>query len=375
MLYLFVLGIILSPFSHAQDNSCILATKKVKAYKARSEPKVFEDIYPGEALKTIGLSKNGSYVKAQLGRETYWIPKKDTSEAGDMPCAMNACVYLRAGADAQSRPNKKKTTQIVDEGLFNVVSKVKSWYRIKLDTGYIWLTGAQYNKSKVDCNSEEPREEVRAEGRSSPQGWLIGFEGGYIQNVSNEPLQNLVVPRLPAAAEDLINNNNFKNPIIPEVVDGTGWFVGATVEFPLFWWLRNQVALGYKTRTIEIVKKLNPHGAGPVFYEDLVEERVAEAFEFMYLSTTLKSEGWSFLGIVWQPGLQLGIDYSVEDFEFEFRTGANKLNRENVGSGYQKIEFIYGPRLDMNVGFFSLRFSALFNSYGMEPTASVGFQF
>lgn len=364
----------LSP-AYAQNNTCLTVTQRVKAYKARSEPKIFEDIFPGEVLKMKGTSKNGKYIKTQMGSEAYWVPVKDTKPVDEMQCSLNACVYLTAGADAQSRPNKKKTTQIVDEGLFTVVSKVRSWYRVKLDTGYIWLTGAQYNQAKVDCNSSEPREEAHKASSSPSQGWLFGFEAGYIQSVSHEPLKNLVVPRLPAAGEDLINNNNFKNPIIPEVIDGTGWFMGAVAEFPLFWSLRNQVALGYKTRSIEMVKKLNPHTSGPVFYDDLREERTTENFDFLYLSTTLKMEGWSMLGLQWQPGLQIGGDFSFDDYEFEFRTGTNKLNRETVSSGYQKMEFVYGPRLDVRIGFLSLNFMAHFNQYGMEPVASISFLF
>ncbi len=362
--------------THAQSSSCVVPQQKIKAYKAKSEPKVFEDFFPNESLKVVGYSKSGEFAKILLGKDIFWAKKKELRDAGSDACHVAQCVFLKSGAQAHSRPNKKKKTQIVDQGLFKTVSKVGSWHRVKIDSGFVWLTASQFRNSKYSCDeSELPSSANDFSGDPKEKQWFFGVEAGYIQNVSNEPLKNLVVPRLPAPAENLNNNLVFKTPIIPEVVDGSGWFAGVTAEFPMFWDLRNKIALGFKNRSIDIVKRPNPHTGGTVFYDDLLEETQTEDFTFIYASTAIKYSGWKMLGMVWQPGVQLGVDYSLEDFEFEFRTGTNKLALEVVESGYQTIEFIYGPRLDVQLGFFSLNMGALFTQYGMEPTFSFGLQF
>jgi hypothetical protein len=362
--------------SPAQTNSCVAVKTIVKSLKSGSSPKVYENIYPNEPLKVLAVTKDKKHTKVSLGGEAYWVNVKEFTTLDSSQCSLKMCVYLPTDTMVQSRPNKSATTQIIDEGVFPVVTKVKSWYRVKLGSGYVWLTGSQLKNHKQDCEAPVSDSVKTQSARSANKmGWLFGVEAGYIFNVSGEPLQNLLTT-LPDSTTD-VNDDAFDSPFIESVTDGSGWYAGVTTEFPMFWGLRNRIALGYKTRTLEYIQRQNPHNASVSFitYDQLVPETVSQDFSFVYGTTTMKYEGWEFLGLVWQPGVTLGIDYSLDEFVVEFRTAPLKLTPYYVESGYQTIEFLYGPRLDINIGFFNLGLQALLTSYGMEPTASLGLQF
>lgn len=348
----------------------------VKSLKSGSDPKIFENIYPGEPLKVLAVTKDKKHTKVSLGGEAYWVNAKEFTPLDNSQCSLKMCVYLPTDTMVQSRPNKAATTQIIDEGVFPIVTKAKSWYRVKLGSGYVWLTGAQLKNHRQDCNAPVSDDvKTRSARGSKKQGWLLGMEAGYILNVSGEPLKNLLTP-VPDASTD-VNDDAFDSPFIDSVTDGSGWYAGVTAEFPMFWSLRNKIALGYKTRSLEYVQRQNPHDAGVSFitYDQLTPETVTQDFTFVYATTTIKFEGWDVLGMVWQPGVTLGIDYALDDFAVEFRTRPQKLTPYLVESGYQTIEFLYGPRIDINIGFFTLGAQALFTSYGMEPTVALGLQF
>lgn len=375
MLALIAIWASLISSTSAQTNSCVAVKSTVKALKSGSDPKIYEYIYPGEPLKVIAVTKDRKHTKVSLGGDPYWIAAKELETLDGTKCSLNLCAYLEVDDAVYSRPNKKSTATVIDEGLFPVVTNIKSWYRVKIASGFVWLSGAQLKSYKRSCDGSDADEPREGSATKPPSGWQFGLEAGYIQNVSSESIKNLLTP-VPANGVD-VNDDAFDSPFIDEVTDGTGWFAGVTTEFPLFSGFRNRVAFGYKTRSLEYIQRRNPHNASVSFitYDQLVPETVAVDFTFIYATTTVKFEGWSFLGMIWQPGVLLGVDYSLEELEIEFRTAPQKLTPYLVGTGYQTIEFLYGPRLDINIGFLTLGLSAIFTDYGMEPTATLGVQF
>lgn len=374
---LIVLAAWISP-AGAQSNSCVSLNTSIKGLKAGADQKILEIIYAGEPLRVLSKSRDDRHLKVSLGGEAYWVRSKEFTRLDPSNCAKsNICVYLGPNTQIHSRPRKNDTALVVETGLFPVVSSYGSWYRVKTSSGFVWMTGSEMRSRRQGCEEPVTRETILEsyEAPRSRKGWLFGLEGGYLPSVSSEPLNNILTPR-PGAGVD-VNDDAFDNPFIQEVMDGAGWYVGATVEFPLLWNLRNKLAVGYKTRSLEYVVRPNPFSAtNPVItYDQLASETQSYDFTFMYVTTVLKYEGWHVLGLEIQPGILLGIDYSLDEFGITFLTSPQKTVPRVVPSGYNEFEFLYGPRLDINFKFLTFNAGALFTNYGLEPTFGVGVQF
>ncbi|MCB9073450.1 MAG: hypothetical protein H6623_07495 [Bdellovibrionaceae bacterium] len=380
--------LIASSLAEAQVNRCLEISKTAKGLKAGSNPKTYEIFYPGEKLGLIGRTRDGKFVKVDLAGELYWL--KEPSFQKVSSCKLKICVDLNEGDTVYTKPSMNAPVGLDEGGVFSVISNAKSWYRVRVGSGYRWLPGSAVKSSKTSCEGSSELDDIASsiDGESSAHEdvtngdttgkskWLFGFEGGYIVTASSRPLKNLLTP-IPDPATNVNGDSSAISPYIESVSNGTGWYAGVTMETPFIWGLQNRLALGYKTRTLEYVERQNPYNSSVSFitYNDLKPSTVSKTFSFVYISDTIKLAGWHFLGMQWQPGINLGIDYSLDTFQVEFRTGPQKLTRYYVDSGYEKINFLYGPRLDLQ--FWMLNFSVMGNmsSFGFEPAASLGVQF
>ncbi len=366
-------------FSQAQSEQCIALPSSVRALKAGTE-KIFEPIYAKEPLLMVGSTKRKKFIKIKIAESFYWIPYSDYETLTPNQCRINTCVSLSSSVPVYQRPQKKQITSLEQEGVFKILSTLKGWSRISANDKFFWVMNKDVIENKIACDATSGEVMVKdlSTHKSSPKGkstWMFGFEFGYIFNVSKKPLSNLQTPIPPAGTD--VNDDAFDSPFIDSISDGTGWFLGATLETPFFWNLLSKWALGYKTRNLEYVRRNNPHNGSVSFitHDQLIPETVSQEFSFIYATATIKLNGYQMLGLNWQPGIVLGFDYSLDDFEIEFRTAPLKLTQYYVRSGYQDIEFLYGPKLEINKGYFNIGLSAIFTDYGMEPALSLGMQF
>ncbi len=378
MHFLVVLVASLISSAQAQANSCVALEKSAKGLKADSDPKSYEVIYAGEPLKVVSKSRDNRHIKVNLGGELYWLRARNMSRLDSSYCAKSTtCVYMGPSSTVHSRPKKDETVRVVDSGLMPVISSHGSWYRIKTTSGFVWMSGSEMRSSRQGCEEPVSRDTILESHAppSGPKGWLFGMEGGYLPSVSAESLENLLTPVPPAGVD--VNDDAYGDPFVDEVVDGRGWYVGATVEFPLFWDFRNKIAVGYKTRSLEYIIRPNPNNTvTPVLtYDQLTPQTESYDFTFIYATTVIKYDGWELLGLEIQPGVLLGVDYSLDEFGITFMTGTQKTVPRFVESAYNEFEFLYGPRLDINFRFITFQAGAIFTTYGLEPSVGLGVQF
>lgn len=363
----------------AQTNACSSFKSATTAITGRAGAQPIR-IYPGEAVTVLGRTKNKKHLKIQVGSSHYFVDATSPMTRLDSTkCSINMCVGLRSGDSMYTAPNRKRSTVNDSSGVYPVVTVAKSWYRVQMGDRFFWMMAPQVRTQKMGCTESLPTLADTTSGTSSSSGknsqWYFGVEAGYLTSVGGDALKNLVTPIPPST--DNVNSNDYASPFIEKIMDGTGWYLGATVEMPLFWSLRNKIALGYKTRSLEMARRPNPHDptASFITYDELARDTVANDFSFVYATTTIKHQGWTFFGLLWQPGLLLGVDYTLDDFFFEYRVAPQKLTPKIIESGYQQIEMIYGPRLDIQYGVFVLGITAFLTDYGMEPSLSLGVQF
>lgn len=381
------LNLIILLMAGAAAEDCLTSHQIAKATHVHS--KSTTEVHPGERLKIVSSSKNTSSkipssFRVLIGDGEYAVKIKKFSRSTASSCGPQMCARLKSAKTYYKSPNPYDKADPLADGVYPVVSKSQNWFRVQANNEtFVWLSGSQLKGSRVRCDetisesaaidSQAPDEDLNYD--LSHYRWRFGFEGGYISQVSSKPLRDLLTA-IPAGGTN-VNNDSFDSPFIEQINDGVGWYAGATLETAAFWDLRLRWALGYKVRMLETEIRPNPlvPGNAVVTYDQLGRETETDTLSFVYLSTTLKHQGFKFFYLNWQPGVHLGVDFALENYSYEFASRPNKLTVYTVGSGYNSLEFFYGPRLDVTLSFFVFSMMANFNSYQMEPTFSVGVQF
>jgi hypothetical protein len=276
---------------------------------------------------------------------------------------------------------------IVEDGIYPVMTQSRGWYRVQTTDGHIWIKGSQFNSSRVECDESEfldenigdqpatiiDRDEIAYRKRLEKFKWRYGFEFGFIPTTSSKPMENIITPN-PGGSTN-VNNDSFDSPFIESVAEGYGWFLGGTIEVPMWWDLRGKYSIGYKRRTIDVVARPNPPAGGAVTYDELDHNEYTQKFDFLYLNFAIKHEGLKVGGFQWQPGLNLGFDYVADSFSQEFQSAPSKLAIYSVETGYENFNLYYGLRLDASINVFTIGIVANINRYGLEPNVTTALQF
>lgn len=362
----------------AQAELCAVPVKKIKISSVEKNKNKYE-VYPGESFSILEDNRASRQVRIQVGEGEFWIPQKAVKMMEKPACEPDLCVMLSSANVYHMGPQSNQTMSGMS-GIFKVVSRYKNWYRFKSDYGFGWLNSSQLKKMRVSCSGEaETVEELLVEVKpirsEKHEGWKFGLEAGYYPIARSDSMTDVLTP-LPSGITN-VNSDIFDSPFIEEVNDRFGFFVGGSLETPLFWLLRNQFSLGYKYKVIEYVARPNPNaGVATVTFDQLQREVLDLDFQFVYLTINPKLKGWDFLYLKWQPGFQVTMDVLLNPQTLEFATAPNKTVLRTVDVGYENIEFYYGPRLDIK--YRSLIFAAAANfhsTYKMEPELRLGFQF
>lgn len=385
-----VLSALILFFSSAvyAENHCAVPKAVTRGTRMGSSPLSFLDFYPGEELRLLASGKKSKRWTVKIGDIKYTVPAKNVVKKRKAQCGLSSCVKLTSQTQYYRSPNEFDKAQPIADGIYVALTATDGWYRVQTNETFVWLRAGQMKAAKVSCDSQmvtEVSEGIKAVSRLEDDDmdgpanlgryqWRFGFEGGFIQNVSAKPLRNLL-SGVPSGSTN-VNTDSYDSPIIEETTDGAGWYAGATLEAFLAWRLKAKWSLGYKSRNLDYISRNNPHvPAATITFDELTRDVITEDFGFIYLGTFIKHEGLKALGVLWQPGLNLGVDFALDNYAQEFLTAPNKLNRYSVESGYNSLEIFYGPRLDVTYGVLVLSVMANFTSYDIEPTAGVGLLF
>lgn len=371
----------------AADKTCLIPERVTKATRVGVTPAVTVDFYPGEELALV--SEKNKRVVFSVGDLRYTVPNlKNFQRRKKTACGTKTCVKLTSKAQYYKSPNEFDKARPIADGIYPAVTLSDGWARVQTNETFVWIRRSQVKSSKIACDAVMTTEVSEAttlgprEDKYDVPGadisryrWRYGFEGGWIQDVSAKPLKNLL-SGVPSGTTN-VNTDSYDSPIIEETSDGAGWYAGATLEAFLGWNLKAKWSLGYKVRTIDYISRSNPFvpGGVPVQYDQLDRDVVTQDFGFVYLGTFVKHQGWKRWGLLWQPGINLSADFALDKFSQEFQTAPNKLNTYTLDSGYDSIEFIYGPRIDITYGVFVFSAAANFTAYELEPTLGAGFLF
>jgi len=372
-----------APSSHA-SSICFVPKAVMKGTRLGAGKKEEIDFYPGEELGFLSFNKKQGRATVRLDGDKFRVEYKNFDQERRPACGLKMCVRLKNKAQYYKSPNPYDKAEAIADGIYHVVSKSGGWYRAHTNENYVWFPATQLGDLKTDCDapvttevSEEAErpsmvttEEDEVNRDIERYRWHFGFEGGYISTTSSKPLESLLTP-VPAAGTD-VNSDTFDSPFVESVTEGTGWFVGGTLQTSLWSNFRAKYSVGYKQRSIRVVTRPNPHAATPVLYSQLGREEFDETFKFVYLNTVIKYSGFQFWRLQWQPGLNVGVDYALQDFTMEFDTKPNKLTSYSKEAGYDTLTIYGGPRLDISYGAFDLGIAANFNQFGLEPTAILG---
>jgi len=362
-------------FSHG-ENLCVVPQSEVVGVELQTKNKI--KFFPGEELKFISKNKKSTVVS--LGDVKYSAKFKKFKKISKPSCGLSVCVHLKNSTEYLTAPQGEARASMVNDSVYPVLTRSGGWFRVQTSDGFVWLSRTQLMSLKEACDASVTGESsvmIEPEGPEAENPlryqWQYGLEFGYIISTSSKPMEDLVSARPSGSAA--VNNDLYDTPFIESVDGRMGWYLGVSLETYILWDIKAKYSLGYKRKVIDVVTRPNPPVAGTVTYDDLAREESTQNFGFIYLNTVIKHEGLVFKKILWQPGLNIGLDYSSDNFSQEFQTAPNKLTLYTKTAGYSSLEVYYGPRIDATYGSWTMGVMVNFNRYDLEPTLSFGYLF